>query len=318
MRKKRLIMLICYFLSTLLSFTSVCSPISATSSFKKVSAFFGSFPYEEILQKEYKIEKQGTIIIENIDGPITITTGWKKNTIFLKVIKKSNKPEQLPYIQIIDKQTTLDKLMIKTEYVQTNTKGLAEYELIVPTDIRLQISISNQGTINIKEIQGPIAAITNQGNIEIIKTNNTIHAQITKTGSITVDQAHGAISATAHHGDISIDHSHKSILATTTKGHISVTCDVVPSTSSIRLETNSGLITLALPTTTNASFKGKTTRGTITSNHYLTLKPCTTKLNNVAWSRFKKEVDGILGTGEAEIKCRSNHGNIKIVETITA
>ena len=68
-------MLICYFLSTLLSFTFICSPTSATSSFKKVSAFFGSFPYEEVLQKEYKIEKRGTIIIENIDGPITITTG---------------------------------------------------------------------------------------------------------------------------------------------------------------------------------------------------------------------------------------------------
>jgi len=311
-------MLVCYFLSTFLSFTFICFPTSATPSFKKVSAFFGSFPYEEVLQKEYKIEKRGTIIIENIDGPITITTGWKKNTIFLKVIKKSNNPEQLPSIHIVDKQMTLDKLMIKTKYAQTKTKGLVEYELIVPTDIRLRISITNQGAINVKEIRGPISAITNQGNIEIIKTNNTIYAQITKTGSITVDQAQGAISATAHYGDITIDHSYQSILATTTKGHISVTCNRVPSTSSIRLETNSGLITLALPATTNASFKGKATHGTITSNHYLTLKPCTTKLNNMAWSRFKKEVDGIFGTGEAEIKCRSNHGNIKIIETVTA
>jgi len=311
-------MLICYFLFTLLSFSLVSSPLSSTSSFKKVSAFFGNFPYEQVLQKEYKIEKQGTLIIENIDGPITIATGWKKNTIFLKVIKKSNKPEQLPHIHIVDKQVTLDKLTIKTEYVQTKAKGLVEYELIVPTDIHLQISITSQGAIKIKEIQGPIAAITNQGNIEIIKTNNTIYAQVTKTGSITVDQAHGAISATAHHGDITIDHSYQSVFATTTKGHISVACNKVPSTSLIRLETNSGLITLALPSTINASFKGKTARGTITSNHYLTLKPCTTKLNNLAWSRFKKEVDGILGTGEAEIKCRNNHGNIKIVETIKA
>jgi len=309
-------MLICYFLSTLLSFIFIYSPISAASSFKKVSAFFGSFPYEEMLQKEYKIEKKGTIIIENIDGPITITTGWKKNTIFLKAIKKSNKPEQLPYIHIVDKQTDLDKLVIKTEYVQTRTKGLVEYELIIPTDMRLQVSITNQGAINIREIQGPISAMTKQGDIEIIKTNNIIHAQIAKTGSINIGQAQGAISATAHYGDITIDHSYQSIIATTTKGHISVTCNRVPSTSSIRLETNSGLITLALPTTINASFKGKTAHGTITSNHYLTLKPCTTKLNNMAWSRFKKEVDGILGTGEAEIKCRNNHGNIKIVETI--
>ena len=310
-------MLIYYFLSTLLSFAFIHSPLTASPSFKKVSAFFGGYPYEEVLQKEYKIEKQGTMIIKNIDGPITITTGWKKNTIFLKAIKKSNKPEQLPYIKVVDKQIAPDKLMIKTEYTQTKTKGFVEYELIVPTDIRLQIS-TNQGAIKIKEIQGPISATTVQGDIEIIKTNNVIHAQTTKTGSIVIDQAHGAISATAHHGDITIDHSYQSILATTSKGHISAICNAVPSTSSIRLETNSGLITLALPTTTNASFRGKTVRGTITSNHYLTLKPCTTKLNTMAWSRFKKEVDGIFGTGEAEIKCRSNYGNIKIVETVQA
>jgi len=305
------------FLLIFLTCSLLSFPLTASPSFKKVSSFFGGYPYEEVLQKEYKIAKQGTVMIKNIDGPITITTGWKKNTIFLKVIKKSNKPEQLASIHIIDKQPTPDKLMIKTAYTQEKTKGLVEYELIIPTDSHLQIS-TQQGTIKIKEIQGPITATTAHGDIEIMKTNNTIHAQTTKTGSIVIDQAFGAVSATAQYGDITIDHSYQSILATTSKGHISAICNIVPTTSSIRLETNSGLITLALPTTTNASFKGKTVRGTITSNHYLTLKPCTTKLNTMAWSRFKKEVDGIFGTGEAEIKCRSNYGNIKIVETVQA
>ncbi len=309
-------MLIYYFLSIFLSSSLVYSPLTATQ-FKKVSSFFGGYPYEEILQKEYPIEKQGTVVIENIDGPITITTGWRKNTVFLKATKKSNKIEQLPSIKVVDKQITPEKLLIKTEYIQPKTKGIVEYELIVPTDLQLKISI-NQGAIKIKEIEGPISVKTVQGNIEIIKTNNVIHAETIKSGSIIVDQAHGPISAAAHHGNIIITHSNQSIVATTNKGHISVACTDIPSTGSIRLETHSGPITLALPATTNATFQGKTVRGTITSDHYLTLKPCITKLNTMAWSRFKKEVDGIFGTGEAEIKCRNHYGNIKIVETVKA
>ncbi|MGB8367198.1 MAG: DUF4097 family beta strand repeat-containing protein [Candidatus Babeliales bacterium] len=315
-RKRRLIMRVRYFLSFFLLCFCISSPLH-TTQFKKVSSFFGGCPYEEILQKEYVIEKQGTVVIENIDGPITITTGWKKNTIFLKATKKSNKPDQLALINIIDKQVTPDKLLIKTEYRQPKTKGMVEYELIVPTDLRLQISV-NHGSVKIQEMQGPISVKTVQGNIEIAKTNNVIHTEAIKSGSIMIDQSIGPISATAHHGDIIITHANQSILATTNKGHIFVACVDIPSTGSIRLETHTGPITLALPTTTNATFQGKTIRGTITSDHYLTLKPCTTKLNTMAWSRFKKEIDGIFGTGEAEIKCRNHHGNIKIVETAKA
>jgi hypothetical protein len=52
------------------------------------------------------------------------------------------------------------------------------------------------------------------------------------------------------------------------------------------------------------------------SDHDITLKSYTTKLNKTAWAQFTKRVDGILGTGDAKIEIKSAKGNVKIVENV--
>jgi hypothetical protein len=74
---------------------------------------------------------------------------------------------------------------------------------------------------------------------------------------------------------------------------------------------------LALPDATNATVMGRASRGTIKSDHYITLRPIETKLNNFAWKRFKQEVYGTLGTGEAEIQVTTQRGNIVITDSKT-
>jgi len=206
------------------------------------------------------------------------------------------------------------KLIIKTVYAHEKVKGEIEYELIVPADIQLQLKTVN-GNINVNEVNGPITVTTIKGDIAITDTKNTIHAQVAKNGTISLQNIHGVVSAKAHHGNIIIENTFDSIVASTTKGSITVACNNIPSTSSIRLETTSGPINIALPASVNASIKGQTEHGTLSSEHYITLKPYATKLNTVAWNRYKKGVDGVLGTGEAEISLRSTYGNVKIIET---
>ena len=73
-------------------------------------------------------------------------------------------------------------------------------------------------------------------------------------------------------------------------------------------------ITLSLPTETEADIHAKTHSGVITSDHYLTLKPLTTKLNQQAWSNIKKEINALLGGGGSQINMLSTTGNIRILE----
>ncbi len=239
-----------------------------------------------------------------------------KNSVFVKATKRANKEEFLPEISIKATRSKDKKLIIKTVYAHENIKGEIAYELIVPADIRLQLKTVN-GNINVNGVNGPIAATTIKGNIAITDTQNIIHANVYTKGAISLHNTHGAVSAKTHHGNIIVENAFDSIVASTTKGHITIACNNLPSTSSIRLETTSGPINLALPASVNASIKGQTEYGTLSSEYYITLKPHATKLNTVAWNRYKREVDGILGTGEAEISLRSTYGNVKILERTT-
>src|SRR5262249_4358763 len=142
-----------------------------------------------------------------------------------------------------------------------------------------------------------------------------VYAHTETNGSIAINQASGPVQAITNHGGITIHDAKNSVIAQTSKGKITVHCASIPATGSIQLTTNSGMITLAMPTSANATIQGQTTHGTLLSEHYLTIKPQTTKLNDDAWARFKKEVHGTLGTGESAIKLSSVHSNIKIVDT---
>ena len=190
-----------------------------------------------------------------------------------------------------------------------------DYQLIVPTKTTLQLNTDN-GSINVNEVNGEVHACTLYGNIEIRNSSNTITAQTEETGTITIANAKGNIKATTNKGDINIENAHKSILATAQKGTIYTSCDQVPATSRIVLNCeSSGGINLTLPTTVNATLQGKTAKGELTSDHYVTIKPYTTKLNKNTRRELKKQVNGILGTGEADIRLTCNNGNIKILET---
>lgn len=290
---------------------------NAKRSFKKLTSFFGGQPYEEVHHKEFPADSIKTVTIENIDGPITIKTGWKKNSLFLKATKRSKKQEHISGIKVaVNRTKKNNKLLIKSNYSNKKIRGSVEYELIVPSKISVQLKTIN-GDIFVNDSDGPIHALAKNGNITIMNAKNTVHAKTTKKGNIIIENTCAPIQATAHYGNITIDKACSSIIANTTKGKVHVDCKNVPSTSIVKLESKSGSIVLALPTQVNASIKGQTNHGTLFSDHYITLKPYATKLNSSAWNRFKKEVNGTLGSGEATILLRSNYGNVKIVETKT-
>lgn len=270
---------------------------------------------EEINQKEYPALSIETIFIHNIHGPITIKTGWKKDLISLKTTARAKKEEDLNNIKIIDSIEN-NHINLKTKHVNSKLVGLVEYELIVPASLNIKITVAGDGDVIINDVHGSIDVVANDA-ITITNSKQLVSAHTLKKGPISIINATGPVETRSHYGNISGENIANSFSANSTTGKISVSYKTLPSTSSINLETISGNIMLALPTDTNAEIRGHTTYGTLISDHYITLKPYTTQLNTCAWNKFKKEVDGILGTGEATIALHSTNGNVKITENKT-
>lgn len=165
-------------------------------------------------------------------------------------------------------------ITIKTEFADKKIKGDIDFYIMVPHSMNLKLTTDN-GTIKTKGIQGIIEAKTAAGEIIIQDAENNLFLK-------------------------------------NNYGPIMVTMKKITPWLNIILEA-SGFIGLGLPKNTDADIDAKAAN-TITSDHYLTLKPRTIKLNNHAWTSLKKEVHGTIGKGGATISIRSTHGSIKITE----
>ena len=290
--------------------TSSFYAVDKQSSFQKITSFLNNYKLEKIDQRELPTASINSISIDNINGPITIKT-WKKNSIFLKTTKRAKKEEDLHLIKIVIDSSATDHLAITTKHINQKLAGLVEYELIIPASLDVTLNISESGNASIKNVHGSINVVTND-NIAISNSKNLVSARTLKKGAIYVANALGPVDAHTHHGNITGENIAHSFNAHSTSGKVSIAYKKLPSTSAIDVNTTSGNITLALPSNTNAEIKGHTTHGTLLSDHVITLKPYATQLNSFAWNKFKKEVDGTIGTGEATIALHSIKGNVKI------
>lgn len=289
-------------------------------SLNTVYSWFGKYTNEVIIEKEYQVAKPAILTINNITGDIVITTEWQQDSICLKAIKKTAKQEDLDTLTITAKRKERfngNHLTLTTACSNKNARGAIDYHLIVPAHIALNLR-TDYGQVQVNNVNGPLIITTKNGNIQLSNVGNTVTAQTEETGMIHIEKARGNIKATTNKGDIVISDATKSITAHTQKGNIITACNDVPAKSRIVLNSQeSGGITLALPTSINATVLGKTTRGRLTSDHYITIKPFTTKLTKQARKDLEKQVDGIIGTGDADIRLMSNNGNIKILEMKT-
>jgi len=249
------------FLGSLTLHTTTAHAEKISDRLKSFINNFRSYKYEEIKQKEYQALSIDTISINNINGPITITTGWKKNVISLKTIKRAKKETDLNNIKIIQSIQN-NHLTFTTRHINPKLIGLVEYELIVPASFNVNLAIAQDGDVCINDINGSINVVTND-TISISNTKQAVSARTLKKGSIFIANAWGPVTAQSHYGNIYGENIAHDFTAQSTSGKINIAYKTVPPTSSIDLKTTSGHIILALPTDTNAEIRGKTTHGTL-------------------------------------------------------
>ena len=282
-------------------------------SFKKVSSLFGgSQPYQEVIQKEYTLGKKPTIELDAQVGNIQIKTGPSARVI-IQATKKASAQDNLSNMRLLAQKTDANTLSVKTIIDDSSIKGAIDYDLTVPEKATVKIS-AQEGVIKIRKTAGAVTATVNNGNIEAYETYGALEITTKTNGTILAQNSRGSITATTLTGNITIENSYQDVIAQAKKGRISVHCKKLPASGTLSFATTSGNINLILPQGTNASMQAKTDQGCLTCSHFVTLNPLTTQLDHEAWNRFKKEVDGILGTGDATIKLCTGHGDIRITE----
>lgn len=285
----------------------------AEFSFKKIlNSVMPSKTIQDTIFEEYNPQKISLFTLKNKRGNIMISVDDSQKTIFLKAIKKAFKQEDLGKLTFQQKIVG-PEFIIDITYDAASIDGSIDFEVIMPSQLAINVS-SEEGSVIIKNTHAPARISTSKGTIEVINAYNTVDAMTQEKGSITFHKPHARIKAQTNSGNIFIHDAQGTVMADTHYGSIEMYAKEVPSTSTINLTTISGSIMLHLPPDVNADLKAYTKYGMITSDHFITLKPQTTQLNRQAWKRLQKQVDGILGTGEAQIKLSSVRSNIKLLE----
>jgi DUF4097 and DUF4098 domain-containing protein YvlB len=274
--------------------------------------------HEDIVHKEYPLKGRKTIFIKNLRGTITVKSEWNNQTLLMTATKKASKPEYLDLLTIDDSQSDKNSIKIETICDPNNKKAAKtsiDYVFVVPANVRLELVCEN-GNIIVNEVNGHIVAKTcKTGDIEIDNAQSSIFAQTELNGSIIINQAHHNVKAFANKGNITILNAKKGIIAQADKGKLDIECLSVPNTSKVSLNTHSGNITLRIPKSTSAELHAHTEKGMLTCAHYVTVKPMTTQLNANAWTQFKRQVNGTLGSGGPDINLHvTKNGDIKIID----
>lgn len=299
-----------YLILSICTIISTQSTISAFSFKKLYTSIMPSKLEQAVIYEEYPSKGVNLLRVNNLNGNVTVKTDAEHTNIFLKAIKKSPEIEMLNAIAFSHK-TVGQEMLIESKYDQNTIDGSIDFELIVPEKMALNISVQ-EGNVLLKQPYAPCMVTTHKGSIDIIEGWNTIDAKTTK-GAIAFHKPHKRIKAQTTKGNISIYDAQESVHAHSDYGTIEMFAKEIASTSTIKLTTVTGPILLHLPPDVNADVQASTKQGSITCDHFITLKPQTTQLNRHAWKRIQKEIDGTLGTGEAQITLSSVRSDIKLL-----
>jgi len=230
---------------------------------------------EEITTHEQTLTPGSHISISNKKGNITIKT-WNKNKLLIETTKRGSDEElRLTKVETL---YTKDGASIKTVPLKTNRQCSVDYTLIIPSSAVLTLVETEKGSISVKNVNTP---------------GVRVHAD---RGNVSLDGVTNSVRASTKHGGINIHAT-----------------DLKPTDKIIAL-TERGSIEVELPAATNATLFAKTEKGSVTSEHPITLERRTLKISQASLSELKKDVRGTLGNGGAVIKLQTSRGNVRLVE----
>ncbi|MBN1903667.1 MAG: DUF4097 family beta strand repeat protein [Deltaproteobacteria bacterium] len=292
-------------------------------------ALFSLFAYadvEEVINKQYPLERDGAVRLKNISGNIAVTT-WDKNEIKIEARKRADSQKELDKIHV-DIDSHDSRISINTEYDKSfhfnffsgfdGNRSSVDYELIVPDKAEISLE-SVSGDIRVSSIGGDLKSKTVSGGIKVVSavkdvTANSVSGSIylegaaddatleTVSGKITVNELMGAVSAKTVSGGIDLMSGSevKGARAETVSGSIRAKYILGHGVHSYK--SVSGGIRIELPADSGFSVTAKTFSGSINTDFAITLSG---KIDN-------KNIKGIAGNGGPELSLESFSGSIMV------
>lgn len=242
--------------------------------------FFNGKKFEETIHQQHPF-KDGLIKIDNNVGAISIE-GSTTDKIEINIVKKAKSRELLKEIKL-HMAVKANKAHIKADTKNNDTE--VNIEIKVPKDTKLEKIYTNVGSIKLNDI------------------SQEVNCQ-TKCGAIELNNISGNITAITNTGAIDINNSTKSVKASANVGAIYLNQKLLDNLT-IELSTNTGKITLLLPTNVNAEVNAQLTTGSICSS-FNEIKIVKT------FPYISSQAHGVIGLGESKISLKSNVGQIVI------
>jgi len=133
---------------------------------------WASEPLTQEFHQTYKLNADGRVSLENINGAVTIT-GWDKNEVQVDAVKRAKRQDRLDEAKIVV-ESNANSISIHTEYPHhdhtfnwgdENNPASVDYTLHVPRRARLdEIELVN-GSLEIHEVAGDVHASSVNGRV---------------------------------------------------------------------------------------------------------------------------------------------------------
>ena len=221
----------------------------------------------ETFSKTYPLNAQGTVSLQNINGPVEII-GWDKSEVSIEAIKEASDEEGLERIQIkVDATDT--RLVIKTEHEKTwkfwgTFQASVRYTLRVPAGATLDKINTVNASISVTGVHGPVNLDTVNGSIHasglmadarLDSVNGNLTAEfdsLDKAQNVKLESVNGraeiilpkgasaSISTRSVNGSTHVDQAIK----LEKSGHLGVTGQIGTGGPTIRLETVNGSVSV--------------------------------------------------------------------------
>jgi putative adhesin len=227
----------------------------------------------EEFHKTYPLSAQGRIELENVNGPVHISS-WDRDEVKVDAVKSARTQERLNQVRI-EIQSEPSSLSIRTEYPEHtrnfwnddhhNNPASVEYTLTVPRQARLDAIKLVNGRLDVQDVAGEVRASCVNGRIE----------------------AHNL------QGPVELD---------TVNGELDASVSQLTS-SRLKLSSVNGALRLTLPSDAKAEIKASTVSGHISDDFGLPVR----RHQYVGHS-----LHGELGGGGAEVKLSNVNGAIEI------
>ncbi len=244
---------------------------------------------------------------------------WQKNET--ETIKKDIPVQKKSQITLFNTQGSYTIKPWNQQKIALEVEKVGSLEQLKATMIKSKVS-GKEASITTQLKEGESSARVNY----TLRVPEDASIKITQTkGSVTINGINGDIDVSVESGSVDIKGSTKTVIAKTGSGKITVKQRKLIEPNSIFLQVHKGSIELYLPRETRGTLHANVGRGTITSEHPVTMN-LTTKLDRYWVDRIKKDITGVLGTfkdsdelerlrASAPITLEATRGNIVIKES---